>query len=207
MRLNYQHVTDIGAVLDANTIIEVNKRFLSSDETEYESSVDQLQQIENTQNKRLNRLSAEFPRFEPLANQLAHTVRTFCGYHLFPDANHRTGTEIALTLAKQAGYNLFPLIQEDSDGIRRAVQTSKILRGMCSNIRNSVDFLWMKDELFYHWSRYFRDLMYDLAPQKRVHMETGRCQYSNLVENERVGLLYEFSTKELDNAREALRNE
>jgi hypothetical protein len=121
---------------------------------------------------------------------------------LFPHANHRTANHVADILAGKQGHDLFSLIQQDSAGIKRAVETSKILRGLCSNVRNSVDYLWMKDELFYHWNRYFRDLLYDLRPQKRVHAQTGDCQYENLVSNEKVDLIYRFAVRDLHEMRE-----
>jgi len=204
LRLDYEHVTDLGELLDASTIIEVNKNFFTAEGTEYDGSSDSPQDIENVRDAHLERLTAEFPRFEPLTNQLAHIVRTFCGYHLFPDANHRTGTHIADRLASKQGYNLFSLIKEDPAGIRRVVEISKILRGLCSNVRNSVDYLWIEDELFYHWDRYFRDLLYDLSPQKRVHTTTGDCQYDNLISNEKVSLIYQFALLETETMRDLL---
>ncbi|AAG18660.1 hypothetical protein VNG_0020H [Halobacterium salinarum NRC-1] len=204
MKLDYEHVTDLGELLDSDTIIQINKQFFDSENVDYEETPDSPQDIERVRDARLERLTTEFPRFEPLANQLAHIVRTFCGHHLFPDANHRTGTHIADMLAKKQGYDLFSLIQQDTDGIRRAVELSKILRGLCSNVRNSIDYLWMKDELFYHWNRYFRDLLYDLSPQKRVHPDTGECQYENLTSNERISLIYKFAILETAEMRDAL---
>lgn len=198
LKLDYDHVTNLGELLDADTIIGINKQFFGTEGIDYEGTSDSPQDIERVRDARLERLTTEFPRFEPLSNQLAHIVRTFCGYHLFPDANHRTGTHIADVLAGKQGYDLFRSIQRDSDGIRRAVEISKILRGLCSNVRNSVDYLWMKDELFYHWNRYFRDLLYDLSPPKRVHTKTGDCQYGNLTSNERVSLMYEFARLETE---------
>jgi prophage maintenance system killer protein len=204
MKLDYEHVTDLGELLDADTIIEINKQFFSAENVDYESTPDSPQDIERVRDARLERLTTEFPRYEPLTNQLAHVVRTFSGHHLFPDANHRTGTHIADILAEKHGHNLFNLIQEDIDGIRRAVEISKLLRGLCSNVRNSVDYLWMEDELFYHWDRYFRDLLYDLNPQKRVHLTTGNCQYENLTSNERVSLMYRFGLLETETMRDLL---
>lgn len=201
LKPNYEHVTDLGELLDAETIIEINKQFFKTNAVPYETTDSTLHGIESTRDGRLERSTTEFPRFEPLTHQLAHAVRTFCGHHPFPDANHRTGTHIADVLASKRGHDLFSLIQQDGTGITRAVETSKILRGLCSNVRNSVDYLWMKDELFYHWNRYFRDLLYDLAPAKRVHLQTGDCQYDNLTSNERVSLTYRFATRELDEMR------
>lgn len=145
-----------------------------------------------------------FPRFEPLSNQLAHIVRTFCGHHHFPDANHRTGTHIADILASKQDHDLFSLIQSDDEGIKRAVEISKILRGLRSNARNSIDYLWMEDELFYHWNRYFRDLLYDLTPRKRVHATTGDCQYDNLSSNRHVSLMYQIPTLATDDMERLL---
>ncbi|WP_255317962.1 Fic family protein [Halomicrobium sp. LC1Hm] len=201
LKLDYEHVTALGELLNAETIIEINKQFFKTNAVSYETTDSTLHDIESIRDGRLERLTIEFPRFEPLTHQLAHTVRTFCGHHPFPDANHRTGTHIADILASKQGHDLFSLIQEDAMGITRAVETSKILRGLCSNVRNSVDYLWMKDELFYHWDRYFRDLLYDVTPAKRVHTQTGDCQYDNLTSNERVSLLYRFAIRELDEMR------
>lgn len=101
-------------------------------------------------------------------------------------------------IAAKQGYDLFTSIQQDPDGIERTVFVSKILRGLCSNVRNSVDYLWMKDELFQHWNRYFRDLLYDLEPQKRVHSQTGECQYDTLVSNRQTELIYRFATRNVE---------
>lgn len=207
MNLEYEHVTNLGELLDADTIIEINKQFYHSEELDYEATSDSPQDITRVRDARLERLTTEFPRFEPLTNQLAHAVRTFCGHHLFPDANHRTGTHIADILAGKQGYDLFSSIQQDREGIRRAVEISKILRGISSNVRDSVDYLWMKDELFYHWNRYFRDLLYDLEPQKRVHMRTGNCQYSEIEDNERVALIYQFALLPTDDMRDLVQLE
>ena len=205
--VDYEHVTDLGALLDASTIIEINKQFFEAETMEYECSSSTLHEIESVRDARLERLTTEFPRFEPLADQLAHVVRTFCGHHLFPDANHRTGTHIAMKLADTQGHDLFELVRQDRSGIRRAVEVSKILRGLCSNVRESIDYLWLKDELFHHWNRYFRDLLYDLTPQKRVHSETGNCQYRNLVDNESAHMLYRFATLDTEEMRRALDSE
>lgn len=207
LKLDYEHVTDLGELLHADTLIEINKQFFEAEQTEYEGRTGTLHEIESVRDSRLERLTTEFPRFEPLTNQLAHTVRTFCGHHLFPDANHRTGTHVATILADKQGHDLFTLLQEDPDGIRRAVEISKLLRGICSNIRNSVDYLWLKDELFHHWNRYFRDLLYDLDPQKRVHPKTGSCQYDNLTSNDVVRLIYRFATLPVEDMRKTLDKE
>jgi prophage maintenance system killer protein len=193
LKLEYDHVTDLGDLLDAETIIRINKQFFETGGIDYDGTSDSPQDIENVRDARLERLTTEFPRFEPITNQLAHVVRTFCGSHPFPDANHRTGTHIADILAGKQGFDLFESIQNDPRGIRRSVETSKILRGLCSNVRESVDYLWLKDELFHHWDRYFRDVLYELTPQKRVHPKTGKCHYENLPSNEKISLIYEFA--------------
>jgi len=201
LKCDYEHVTDLGELLNAETLIAINKQFLEAKGVDYERTENTTHDIEAIRDARLERLTTEFPRFEPLTNQLAHVVRTFCGHHLFPDANHRTGTHIADILASKQGHDLFSLIQRDTAGVTRAVEISKILRGLCSNVRNSVDYLWMKDELFYHWNRYFRDLLYDVKPQKRVHRITGECQYENLVSNEKVSLIYRFAVQDIEEMR------
>lgn len=84
MNLEYEHVTNLGDLLNADTIIGINKQFYESDELDYETTSDSPQDITRVRDARLERLTTEFPRFEPLTNQLAHAVRTFCGHHLFP---------------------------------------------------------------------------------------------------------------------------
>jgi prophage maintenance system killer protein len=204
LELDYSHVAELEEVLDAETFVEINKTFYRDSGAEYEIGENTMADIESIRDSRLERLAIEFPRFEPLANQLAHAVRTFCGYHPFPDANHRTGTYVAHILATKHGYNLFELYDKDSDGINRAAGTSKILRGLCSNAREGVDQLWIKDELFYHWNRYFRDLLYDVNPQKRVHTITGECQYERLISNRQVDNLLRFAVLDSEEMAEAL---
>lgn len=204
LKLDYDHITDLGELLQADTIIAINKQFYEGD-VPYESEGITLRDIESVRDARLERLTTEFPRFEPLTNQLAHAVRTFCGHHLFPDANHRTGTHIADQLAQRQGDDLFELIKEDINGITRAVYISKILRGLCSDVRKSVDQLWIKDELFYHWNRYFRDLLYEVSPKKRVHLTTGQCQYKELVSNEEVEYILRFARLSTEEMREIVK--
>lgn len=206
MKLDYAHVTNLGELLNANTLIKINKQFYKNEDVPYETQGITIHDIESVREARLERLTTEFPRFEPLTNQLAHAVRTFCGYHPFPDANHRTGTHIADQLAQKEGYDLFRLISQDTDGIVRAVMISKILRGICSNVREGVDQLWIKDELFYHWNRYFRDLLHDLVPQKRVHMITGRCQYDGLISNGKVKYILNFAEMDVEEMQEIMNN-
>lgn len=205
LNLDYDHVIDLGELLQADTIIAINKEFYQRD-VHYESKGITERDIESVRDARLERLTTEFPRFEPLTNQLAHAVRTFCGHHLFPDANHRTGTHIADRLAKEQGHDLFGLIREDMEGIVRAVRISKILRGLCSSVRKSVNQLWIKDELFHHWNRYFRDLLYKVAPKKRVHPTTMECQYECLVSNEEVKYILEFATASTEEMEKIITN-
>lgn len=112
--------------------------------------------IWNVKGWQLNRLMREFPRTEPLPEQCAHWMRAIVGLHFFPDANHRTGMATLYGLLSANG--LAPPNEEwPGEEIDRAVVQSKLIREL--HVTPTFDTLWLRDELYVHWHRYFRDLL------------------------------------------------
>lgn len=115
------------------------------------------QRIWNVKGWQLERVMEEFPRTDPLPQQCAHWMRAIVGLHFFPDANHRTGMA---TLYGLLDTNNVAKLAEDWPGSRidRAVLYSKLIRSLITSV--TFDKLWLRDELYCHWERYFRDLFY-----------------------------------------------
>lgn len=115
------------------------------------------QRIWNVKGWQLDRLMREFPRTEPLPQQCAHWMRAIVGLHFFPDANHRTGMATLYGLLNSNG--LAPPNEEwPGEEIHRAVVQSKLIRGLLAT--PTFDTLWLRDELYIHWHRYFRNLLH-----------------------------------------------
>lgn len=126
--------------------------------------------IWNTKGWKLNRLMEEFPRTERLARQCAHWVRAIVGIHFFPDANHRTamGTLYGLLQANDVAP---PNDEWPPDGIDEAVLRSKLLRGL--HCMTDFRILWLRDELYYHWYRFFTNALQDAS----THAESSSKDY------------------------------
>lgn len=145
--------------LDPEDIIYQNIRFLenSANYGKIRGSVQTTRDtINNVREGDLQRVMDEFPRNEPLVAQCAHWVRAFSGLHFFPDANHRTAMASLSALLDLHGIE-YPDWSEE--GIRRTVVKSKLVRILLVDVR--FDNLWMKDEHYHLWHRYFRNCLYD----------------------------------------------
>lgn len=147
--------------LDPTDVKIVNDEFFSNEENDYgwvrEDRFRTERRIWNVKGWQLNRLMEEFPRTEPLAQQCAHWMRAIVGLHFFPDANYRTG--MATLYGLLSGNDLRDQIDEwPGSTIDRAVLYSKLIRGLVTTV--TFDTLWLRDELYRHWERYFRDLLY-----------------------------------------------
>lgn len=153
-----RRITSLG-VLDPEDIIYQNIQFLEH-VPNYGKIQGNLQKtrdkINNVREGDLNRVMKEFPLNEPLDQQCAHWIRAFAGLHFFPDANHRTAMA---TLSAILESNGFSSPKWSERGIRRAVVVSKLLRILHVDIR--FDNLWVKDEHYRHWLRYFRNHLFD----------------------------------------------
>lgn len=152
--------TDLSAV-DPTIMKKLNDEdFFQDPENDYrwvnENPELTRRRIWNVKGWQLNRLMREFPRIEPLPQQCAHWMRAIVGLHFFPDANHRTGMATLYGLLNANG--LAPPNEEwPGEEIDRAVVQSKLIRGL--HVTPTFDTLWLRDELFVHWHRYFRGLL------------------------------------------------
>lgn len=159
LNTNRKRITSL-SVLDPADIIYQNIRFLE-DVPNYGKIRGNVQETRDTINNvsegDLHRVIKEFPLNEPLDQQCAHWVRAFAGLHFFPDANHRTAMA---TLSAILEANGFPCPKWSERGIRRAVVLSKLIRLLHADIR--FDNLWVKDEHYYHWLRYFQNHLFDI---------------------------------------------
>jgi len=129
------------------------------------------QRIRNVKNSRINRVMREFPLNEPVPKQCAHWVRAIVGIHFFPDANHRTAMA---TLSFLLDINGIAYPQIPGDGIERAVLKSKLIRALFVDVQ--FDNLWEEDEMFIHWSRYFRDLLCDVNEEPNRDYSIAQLQ-------------------------------
>lgn len=149
--------------LDPTVIKVINSEFFDDSEYDY-GLIRQVRdltrsRIWNVKEWKLNRLLEEFPRAESLTQQCAHWMRAIVGVHFFPDANHRTG--MATLYGLLDSNNVAPPTEEwPGENIDRAVLRSKLLRSLHSDV--TFRSLWVRDELYYHWHRYFRDLLRDV---------------------------------------------
>lgn len=153
--------------LDAEDIIYQNVQFLENSENYGRIRGDirkTRDRINNVREGDLQRVMDEFPRNEPLVAQCAHWVRAFSGLHFFPDANHRTAMASLSALLELHGID-YPNWSEQ--GIRRAVVKSKLVRLLLVDVR--FDNLWVKDEHYRLWHRFFRNCLFDTA--ETVHRE------------------------------------
>lgn len=115
----------------------------------------------------IHRIIREFPTHDPLPAQCAHWVRAFAGIHFFPDANHRTATNTLEYLVEQNGGPATELVQRD---IGRVVLLSKYARTLHTDIRFNT--LWVRDELFDIWYRYFTRVLTGQLERRRPHEPT-----------------------------------
>lgn len=156
---NINRITDFSE-LDPEDIKWRNRRYYKEDEHRYEAgqySHSVLQEIGRVRNGDINRLMEEFPEREPLSQQCAHWVRAITGKHFFPDANHRTAMSTLNLLLHSNGIEPFEWSGED---YKNAIFKSKIIRRFVIDVR--FDNLWLKDELYHLWHRYFLDCFYDI---------------------------------------------
>lgn len=114
------------------------------------------QRIWNVKGWQLDRIMEEFPRTDPLPQQCAHWIRTIVGIHFFPDANHRTGMATLYGLLDANDVAQY-FDEWPGSGIDRAVLYSKLIRSLVTTV--TFDKLWLRDELYCHWERYFSDLL------------------------------------------------
>lgn len=145
--------------LTSRNVKETNLEMLKDGGQEYNPrsnrSRSKASRIMNVSGNRLYRVFREFPRDTSLIQQCAHWMRTFAGYHFFPDANHRTGMFTLSVLLRSNGFDTV-----DLPGPRRerAVLRSKLIR-LLSVERTNLKRLWRRDELYEHWLDYFACLL------------------------------------------------
>jgi prophage maintenance system killer protein len=153
-------ITDFSNI-DPEDIKWQNRRYFRNPDHRYD--VDQharhrtIQRINQTRNGDLRRIMEEFPTREALPKQCAHWVRSLVGLHFFPDANHRTAMSTLNVLLRLNGVK--PLSWGDKR-YRSAIYKSKLIRRFILDVR--FDNLWMRDELYHLWHRYFVGYFYDV---------------------------------------------
>lgn len=183
-QLNYGEILDCTdwrlsnfSDLDSQDIKIINEEFFDDRNRDYryvdESPSLTLQRIRNVKGYKLDRIIEEFPRTEPLPQQCAHWMRAFAGLHMFPDANHRTGMAALYGLLNSNGLAP-PLSEWPDDCIDRAVLQSKIIRGLHSNVRFNT--LWVRDELYASWHRYFRNFLCDVCNRMPIEPSISDLQ-------------------------------
>lgn len=156
LKMDRSRIVDFSE-LDPEDIIYQNIQFLENSENygRIRGSVQKTRdRINNVREGDLQRIMDEFPRNEPLATQCAHWVRAFSGLHFFPDANHRTAMASLSALLDLHGIE-YPEWSEE--GIKRTVVKSKLIRILLVDIR--FDNLWVKDEHYRLWHRFFRNCL------------------------------------------------
>lgn len=158
LRTERERIVDFSE-LDPEDIVYQNVRFLEGSE-EYGrirgSTRKTRDKINNVREGDLQRVMDEFPRNEPLVAQCAHWIRAFSGLHFFPDANHRTAMASLSALLDLHGIEYPKWSEED---IKRTVVKSKLVRSLLVDIR--FDNLWVKDEQYRLWHRFFRNCFYE----------------------------------------------
>jgi len=87
-------------------------------------------------------------------------MRTFSGFHFFPDANHRTGMISLENIMKANGIEYASKLPGEHRN--RAVLRSKLLRILHID-RVDLSDLWVRDEYYFHWLRYFETLFHPHA--------------------------------------------
>lgn len=155
--------TDLSAI-DPTVMKTVNEDFFDDPSNDY-GWIDNnpeltRRRIWNVKGWQLARVLCEFPRTKPLPQQCAHWMRTVVGLHFFPDANHRTGMATLYGLL-EANKLAPPNKEWPGDNIDRAVIQSKLIRGL--HVAPTFDTLWIRDELYIHWHRYFRNLLCEVT--------------------------------------------
>lgn len=154
--------------VDVEILRELNSGFFEDGEFRYGTVRGDAEltrrRIENVKRYRIDRVVREFPRFEPLVPQCAHWVRAIVGLHFFPDANHRTAVSTLAAVLREQDY-LSPESTWPFEWIDIAVTRSKLLRGYHCDVR--FDTLWERDELYYHWERYFKYNLFDTDKPSR----------------------------------------
>lgn len=161
--LTDQRITEFGTIEPIHVKL-VNRDFLGDPDQDYgllQFDPDLTEnRILNVQGSRITRIMREFPRADPLASQCAHWMRALVGLHLFPDANHRTGTSLLYPILE--ANNLAPENWPGFPG--KTVLQSKLLRKLHAPV--SFDKLWLKDELFMHWHNAFTRRFYRKEPPR-----------------------------------------
>lgn len=156
LKMDRRRIVDFSE-LDPEDIIYQNIQFLENSENygKIRGSVQKTRdRINNVREGDIQRIMDEFPRNEPLVTQCAHWVRAFSGLHFFPDANHRTAMASLSALLDLHGIE-YPEWSEE--GIKRTVVKSKLIRILLVDIR--FDNLWVKDEHYRLWHRFFRNCL------------------------------------------------
>ncbi len=113
---------------------------------------------------RIDRVLREFPFWERRVQQCAHWIRAFAGLHFFPDANHRTALASLYAVLTQSDVAP-PTDEWPFEWIEHAVSRCKLLRSLHSRV--TFASLWERDELYYHWLRYFRNGFFDTDRRSR----------------------------------------
>lgn len=101
----------------------------------------------------------EFPTDVPLVEQSARWVRFFAGFHLFQDANHRTGMNtLEVAMLESGPENTPPVI----DG-REHEEETKVARKKSKRVRDvreiSSSRIFEDDRLYHVWYDYFDDVL------------------------------------------------
>lgn len=121
-----------------------------------EKVIDESYTIEEAE-ELIGEFFGEFPTDEPLVAQSGLWMRFFAGFHLFKDANHRTGMETLSVVTHRSGIEALPFRGDElEDRTREAQRASRRVRspdGMTSG-----DVI-KKDDLYEVWHRYFEDVL------------------------------------------------
>ncbi|AHZ21983.1 hypothetical protein E6P09_07665 [Haloferax mediterranei ATCC 33500] len=150
-------ITDLSALRPENFKLR-NTKFLMEDSLHYDVQTHESRQqlrhdIWVVRNGDIKRVLDDFPRDEPLLDQCAFWMHAVVGKHFFPDANHRTAIALLRQLLVENGINPGKWSPERT---RQARDESHRVRREIEPIR--LDSLYVRDELWEVWKRYFEDV-------------------------------------------------
>ena len=152
--------------IDGRLLRAVNRRFLARGEYGLVRGDrgETRRRIDGVTRYRIDRVLREFPYRERRCRQCAHWMRAFAGLHFFPDANHRTALATLYAVLDQNGIAP-PTDEWPFEWIGHAVSRCKLLRSLHSQV--TFASLWERDELYYHWLRYFVHGFLDVDRESR----------------------------------------
>lgn len=121
-----------------------------------EKVVDEYYTIEEAE-ELIGEFFSEFPTDESLVAQSGLWMRFFAGFHLFKDANHRTGMETLNVVMHRSGIDAFPFRSDELEERTREAQRAS--RRVRSPDRMTREDIIKKDDLYEVWRRYFDDVL------------------------------------------------